>query len=334
MIKKCNYEELMASRARKIRFGVFIFITTSLLVIMFALLVGKKLIEQRSHYYINYKGVSVSGLEIGSSVKYHGLTIGRVEDIIIDEDNINNIIVEIGVKKDIPIKEDVKAKLVSVGITGLKQIELTGGTSSADNVPPGGNIQPGQSYIENITGRAEVIANKTEYLINNLTNLTREANQERVTSLLLNLDTLTSNFNQILNTNKESINKTVANLELTSEKMVILTYTTIKTMASLNKFIESEEIANILKNTESFTDSLSSIRYAHFEQAGDSLLKNINNVINNLDRAINNIDLMVLQSRGDLVDAISTLEETSEILKEFARRIQEDPASLLRSKNK
>jgi phospholipid/cholesterol/gamma-HCH transport system substrate-binding protein len=324
----------MASRARKIRFGVFIFITTSLLVIMFALLVGKKLIEQRTHYYINYKGVSVSGLEIGSSVKYHGLTIGRVEDIIIDEDNINNIIVEISVKKDVPIKEDVEAKLVSVGITGLKQIELTGGSSTADDVPPGGNIQPGKSYIENITGRAEVIANKTEYLINNLTNLTREANRERVTSLLENLDTLTYNFNQILHTNKESINKTVANLELTSEKMVILTDTTIKTMASINKFIESEEIAHILKNTESFTDSLASIRYSHFEQSGDSLIKNINKVVNNLDRTINNIDLMVLQSRGDLVDAISTLEETSEILREFARKIQDDPASLLRSKNK
>lgn len=301
---------------------------------MFALLIGKKLVEQREHYYIKYTDVSVSGLEIGSNVKYHGLTIGRVEDIIIDEDNINNIIVKISVKKDVPIKKDVKAKLVSVGITGLKQIELTGGSSAADEVEPEGYIQAGTSYLENITGRAEVIANKTEYLVNNLTDLTNETNRENISSIINNLDTLVATFNRILLVNQDAINNTLSNLELASGKIVILADSSIEAINNLNTIARSKAIPQILANTEAITDSLTQIQYSQIREKGDSLYKTINQAVIDLNRTINNIDLTVLKSREDLIDAISSLEETSRILREFARKIKQDPTALLRSKNK
>lgn len=324
----------MNSRARNIRFGVFLFITISLLILMLALLVGKKLIEKRTTYYINYKDASVSGLDIGSTVKYHGLTVGRVEDIIIDEENINNIIVEVGIRKDMPIKEDVQAKLVSVGITGLKQIELTGGSNQAENIPPEGYIQPGQSYIENITGRAEVIANKTEYLINNLTDLTREQNREQVTSLLTKADTLVSNFNTILATNRESIDNIIVNLDRTTERLAALSDTTMIAMRNINRVAKSDDLGKILQNTEAFTDSLSAIRYSYIQSRTDSIANRIDKVLVDLNRTINNIDLTVLKGRDDLLEAISTIEETSAILREFSRRIKENPGALLRSRGK
>lgn len=301
---------------------------------MLALLVGKKLVQQRETYFIKYKDVSVGGLEVGASVQYHGLDIGRVEDIIIHEEDINTIIVEISIKHDVPIREDVKAKLVTVGITGLKQIELTGGSSAKEEIQPGGYIPAGQSTIENITGKAEVIANKAEYLINNLTDLTRETNREKFSSILTKLDSLIVTFNKLITDNQQSLSNTINNLEIASAKMITVADTSIAAFSSIDRIASSKEMKAILQNTRSITDSLAQIEYSNIEEKSDSLYKTINQTVKDLNRTINNIDLTVLKSREDLVEAISSIEETSEILREFARKIKEDPSTLLRSRKR
>ena len=57
-------------------------------------------------YFIRYKEISLTGLEIGSPVKYRGLRIGRIEDMFIDENDVTSIIVEISIDPKTPIKED------------------------------------------------------------------------------------------------------------------------------------------------------------------------------------------------------------------------------------
>ena len=196
----------MATRAQKVRLGVFLVITLMLLIVSFVIIAGKQLMEKRDIYYIQYKNVSVIGLQEGSAVKYYGINIGQVDQITINKDDINQVTVRISVKEGTPIKEDMIATLVSIGITGLKQIELTGGSNESDFLPPGSNIKPGSSALEDITGKAEKIAEKFELLLNNLNAITDISNQEKV-------DTILSLVHTYLEENREPVRRMIISLD-------------------------------------------------------------------------------------------------------------------------
>ena len=74
-------------------------------------------------YYI-YFDESISGLNIGSPIKYKGFDVGLVKYIKISPHNSEKIEVEIQIQKGTPIKDDNYAILGNLGITGLKYVGL------------------------------------------------------------------------------------------------------------------------------------------------------------------------------------------------------------------
>ena len=120
------------ARAQRARLGLFLLTSGSILIIVLAIVTGTKLFEKRDLYFVRYQDVSVSGLEKGAQVKYHGVRVGRVEDIYIDPDQIETVIVTLALDHNTPIKSDVKAVASSLSLTGIKIIEITGGTSEAE----------------------------------------------------------------------------------------------------------------------------------------------------------------------------------------------------------
>ncbi len=321
----------MISRAQKIRAGIFFFLSTFLLVGFLFLVVGKTLFRNRDYYYITYNNTSVNGLQLGSAVKYYGITIGRVEDIKFTEDNLNDVVVEISVKAGTPIREDVKAALSGVGVTGLKQIEITGGSDDAEILEPGSEIESGQSMISDITGKAEIIAEKSELLINNLNHLTNPANREKIANILASTDNLMENLNRIIEENTVSVRSLVANSDTISVKMKDLLTSTDLAVNRINDILMSDEIDNILANTEAVTDSIRETKIKKL------INYDIVNSINNLNRAVKqmndtftHIDLTVLNGRDDFLNMIKDVEETLEYLREFSRQINENPSALIR----
>ena len=69
------------------------------------------------------------------------------------------------VQKGTPMKSDMTATLGSFGITGLKYIEITGGSYDSPDVAPGGEIQSRLSILGRITDRADSIASKVDRLL-------------------------------------------------------------------------------------------------------------------------------------------------------------------------
>ena len=107
----------MITKSQKIRLGIFSVVAVSILVITVLLLSIDQFIDDQDLYYIAYEDVSVSGLDVGSPVKYLGLKVGSVKKIKIDPRNINRIIVQIGLTEGTPIKKDVEAEISTIGIT-------------------------------------------------------------------------------------------------------------------------------------------------------------------------------------------------------------------------
>ena len=308
----------MVSKAQKARLGFFLFFSTLTLLIMLVLVAGNSLMEKLDYYKIVYDDVSVNGLQVGGQVKYHGIRVGRIEDISISQDDISKVVVSISMKEGTPVKKDVFATLVPVGITGLKQIELTGGTNASQKLPTNSYITSGLSTFDNITGKAEIIAEKIELAMNNIIELTGSVNQKKFTSILNNVD-------QLIIENRNNINNTFSNIDSLSQYFTELTVSTTSLIKKLDNLIGSEQLDRIVNNSADFSDQINQI---NIKQLSDDLQK----VTINLNNTIENIDWTVRQSKGNLIDSIELMKETMEYLNEFSRLISEDPTQLLRSK--
>jgi phospholipid/cholesterol/gamma-HCH transport system substrate-binding protein len=74
---------------------------------------------------------SVSGLAVGDSVTFRGVDVGTVKSMNIDPDNSLLVLVEVMLRKGTPVKTDTRASLALKGITGVVNIELSGGDPAA-----------------------------------------------------------------------------------------------------------------------------------------------------------------------------------------------------------
>lgn len=92
--------------------------------------------------YYAYMRESVSGLSLNAPVKYRGVDVGRVQEIILNPDNPEEVRLTLQIVRGTPVKEDTLAVLDTQGLTGLASINLTGGSR---NSPPL-TAEPGATY--------------------------------------------------------------------------------------------------------------------------------------------------------------------------------------------
>src|SRR5205807_6069855 len=77
---------------------------------------------------------SVSGLNLGDPVKFHGVDVGTVKAMALDPNDPRRVEVDVKLRKEAPVKTDTKASLKLKGITGVVFIELNGGSPAAQTV--------------------------------------------------------------------------------------------------------------------------------------------------------------------------------------------------------
>lgn len=92
-------------------------------------------------YYV-YTRESVAGLSVDSTVKYRGVDVGRVKEVILNPENSEEVRITLDIVGGTPIKTDTQAVLVTQGLTGLVTLNLTGGTREGPPLAP----VPGQMY--------------------------------------------------------------------------------------------------------------------------------------------------------------------------------------------
>ena len=166
----------METKANHLAVGTFVLVVV-LGLTGFALWLGKAEIDREFDRYYVYFRESVSGLGVASTVRYRGVPVGSVSDIRIDPDNSEQVRVTIDVTHGTPIKEDAIASLELQGITGLVDVQISGGSKDSPRLGP----RTGEKYAV-IPSKAS----KLEELFEDVPNLLARATVliERGTELL------------------------------------------------------------------------------------------------------------------------------------------------------
>lgn len=229
---------MIVTRAQKIRLGVFVTVAVGALLAMFAVLVGEKLTRQEDAYFARFSE-TVSGLEIGAQVKYHGVRIGTVTAIEIDRDDVSQVLVSLSLKRGTPVKKDSRVVLNSMGITGLKFVELTGGTNESDFLEPGSEIESENSLLDRLSGKADVITEKVELLVNNLISLTDDSNRAKIAAILDEAQGLLASGRELLDKNREKLDQTLEDLSQSATNLNRISTQLAKTLDRTDSQLEA-----------------------------------------------------------------------------------------------
>ena len=203
----------METRASYVAVGSFVLAVVFGLVV-FATWLGKISIDSESDSYLIYFSGAVTGLQVGSPVRYRGIPVGTVTDIRIDPDNVERVQVTIDVTPGTPIVVSSIATLAIQGITGASFVQIVGGMQGEPLLEP----EPGEDLAviaSQPSSLAELLENfprlleSATRLADTATRFLSEDNLESVTSILANVDALT----QTLSDRSEEISSAVERLE-------------------------------------------------------------------------------------------------------------------------
>ena len=185
----------METRASYVVVGSFVLAAVVALV-LFATWLGKLSIDREFDNYLIYFTGSVTGLQVGSPVRYRGIPVGTVTDIRIDPANVERVQVTVDVAPGTPIVVSNVATLAIQGITGASFVEIIGGVQG----DPLLEREPGEGMAV-IASQPSSLAELLENFPRLLESATRLAdaatvflsaeNLESVTSILSNVDALT-----------------------------------------------------------------------------------------------------------------------------------------------
>jgi len=313
----------MITRLQKIRLGIFFSVSIVALIVIIVLIVTPKFLKSRDLYYIAYKNISVTGLQIGGVVKYHGLTVGNVSNISIDTVDIQRVIVEVSLEPGTPIKEDTYADIQMVGITGLKLIELRGGTNEAKSLKPGSFIKAGGSVTELITGKAGIIAEKAEMILNNLSALTSVENRDKFIRLMESSSATVEELNKMLRENRRGVKETIDNSRQIASEFQSFLISADEALKSFHRLMDSDSLKVAVNNLAVITESLKRARFVE-------LVKELNSSVEHINTILKDVDIALMKNREDLGYSLGTLKESIEYLNQFSRLISEDPSILVR----
>ncbi len=302
------------TRAQKLRLGIFMATGLGVLIGGIVVLAGMKLGEKRDEYVVRYQeaAVSLSGLEVGSPVKYSGIRVGRVDSIRIDPNDVGVIVVELSLDDGTPVAEDTKANLGSQGITGLKYVELSRGSSKARVRKPGEEIPAGTSLFDELASQAGSIATKVEAVLDRVSVLTGQDMKDRIAGVLDRTDALLATLDATINENREALKLLAARAAATSAQVEALSAELAGTSRRVNALLD--ETTALVKNAKQTPERLN----AMLEQ-GTGVLTTMNTLL--------------AQSRRDLVEAVGYLRETAENASALTQKLRDDPTLLLRGES-
>jgi ABC-type transporter Mla subunit MlaD len=317
----------MVSKATKVRLGIFIAIGSILILVFAAAVAGSRLVQKRDIYYIMFENYSVSGLQVGGPVNYQGIKVGRVDAIKIDPKDVSKIILTLSVDAGTPIKVDTEAVLTLIGITGLKAVEIRGGTKEAALMKPKSFIKAGISVFDNISDRAISIADKLDEIANNISEMTSEENRK-------NISTILAQTSLILTDTRENLSTTLASISRIADNTAELTQGLNKNMDKITNSL-TQNMDNLTNSATGNIDDISQASQNSLLQLTNTVNMQLITLTSNLDKNISQITSESAALMKDSRMQINTVGgHTDEMILETTKQIIATSANINRSLDK
>lgn len=167
-------------------------------------------------YDILFKG-SVAGLKVDAPVSLSGISVGTVESIEVDRNDSTQVRVKINVAPDAAIKTDSIAKLQINILTGIAQIDISGGSGSAKRLTASAGrplpvIQSEPSEVQSFLDWAEEAVPRIKRIEDALIVALNDQNIRKISDSLQTVDRATASGVQETNATLDGIRTALARI--------------------------------------------------------------------------------------------------------------------------
>ncbi|MBD3240272.1 MAG: MCE family protein [Chitinivibrionales bacterium] len=290
------------SVSQRARLGVFMTIAGVLITLFVAVPLGLRLADRQNDYYAYFENESISGLEVGATVKFRGVPIGKVTDIAYDPHDLSRVRVELQVDGDFPLKVDMYAQIGGMSITGIKHVELSGGTDESAVLEPDSEIETRPSVMTAITGRAEDIVVKIEVLLDHLNRMTHP--DSSIGTILRNVAEISHDTRDFVAAVRPQIERGSHSFERVVAKVDSIAGDVQAITAEARRGFSAEHFGTIMSSIDSSAKSIRDVS--------------------------TDVSLIIRQSREDIMVAMENLREALENANELTKILAENPSLLLR----
>ena len=288
----------MDYRANEIKAGCFVVFSILLLIFFLVIVSGLDLFKSTNIYLARFK--YTSGIEAGSLVRYGGFEVGKVKQVRIADDDNSYIEFVLEIDDKVPVKEDSKVFITSIGIMGEYYIEITTGSAQAKLVPPGSLLHCKEvAPLMTLTDSFDRLTDQLSETIEGINQFLGQENKKQFHDILVNL-------NGMLQDNQQSFN-------VLMEKMnVVLT-----DVHNIGRKLDGM----LLENQDEISRSFQEL---------ESTLSQSRKMIKEFQTTMENVNRMLISQNGNYDEIMKNLNRTTRNLDEFTRLIKERPWSLIR----
>lgn len=225
---------------------------------------GTDVFSNYNIYYAYYD--NVGGLQPASAVMIHGVKVGSVLDVVLDEDPNKGVELTLSVEKRYAIPVDSKAKIFSDGLMGGKAVEIVYGASS-EMIPDDGTIQAevsvdlmamASSEMEGIIAKVTLIMDEVAQTLESVNNL-MATNTENITNIVKNVDGVTGSVNDMLAKEKQHLEEAMASLSRFSKSLGDNAEQVDSIIGNMNTFSTKLAEADIISEIESTVAQLNKV---------------------------------------------------------------------------
>jgi phospholipid/cholesterol/gamma-HCH transport system substrate-binding protein len=268
------------ARNRRIKVGLFALGAIALVGLVLIVFGGMRFWRDKATYRVVVAD-SVWGLERGAAVLHNGIRVGTVERMETARDDLDKVVVSIEIDAATPVRTDTEAVLRYVGITGLKIVDLRGGSLAAPVLPRGGTIPLGETMLDEgarhalevmrqsdeLVRRAVTVLERTEEVMTNLAEVTDSETLTAIDAVLANARETSANLartsetlDAIVGENRAALRASLASIEAASRGVVQVVGSVDAIVADIAGVVSTNEtqlqsaVNDIRQATRSFRD--------------------------------------------------------------------------------
>jgi phospholipid/cholesterol/gamma-HCH transport system substrate-binding protein len=218
-------EIMKKESGNRIRLGIFVSIAIALFIVVIYYIGNRQNLFTKT-IHINAIFQDVAGLQAGNNVRFTGINVGTINEIVIITDS--TVKVDMVIRKDVQkfIKEDATATIGSEGLMGNKVINLIAGTPEAPMIADGASIRAITPVsLDGIMTSLQITATNAAYITDDIAAVTggMRTGQGAVGRLLVD-STFAKNLDQTLVNARNATSGLNQNMEAAKENFLLRGY--------------------------------------------------------------------------------------------------------------
>jgi phospholipid/cholesterol/gamma-HCH transport system substrate-binding protein len=259
----------METRAHHVIIGAFA-IGVFLAAMGFVLWLSKSSIDRQFAYYDIVFNEAVTGLSKGGLVQYNGIKVGEVVQLSLAKDDPRKVIARIRLDSDAPVKQDTRAKLGLMGVTGVAFIQLSGGSPSSPPLQPTREnpvplIPSDESALSKLLASGSDIVTSVNDLLVRANEVLSKENVDHISATLSNLEGVT----ETVNAQRDDLGTALKQLAAATGELKH-TLATVDTMATTTNDLMRNNAREVLESTNKALESVDRAANATNTLIGDN----------------------------------------------------------------